>query len=140
MGTKFEMVRGYLLEIGIEITQEHPEEELFIVRDEERGISGLIVDCEDDILVLEQPIFRINVIPEELPIRLLKMNRELVHGAFAMDESGTVVVFRDTLAIEQLDQSEVEASINALELGLAQHGGELLNLIRDNNETSHGAR
>jgi hypothetical protein len=138
MDDKFDAVRTHLVEIGVEIIKEDAEEKLFVVRDEERGISGLIVDCEDDVLVIEQAIFKLNSIPAELSIRLLKMNRELVHGAYALDETGTQVLFRDTLLLQDLDRSELEATINALELGLAQHGSELLKFVESDKQNVVG--
>ena len=41
---------------------------------------------------------------------LLKKNRELVHGAFALDDSGKKVIFRDTLQLENLDMNELQGS------------------------------
>ena len=58
--------------------------------------------------------------------RLLQMNRGLVHGAFVLDETGARLLFRDTLALHNLDLNELESPLNALSLGLAENGGELL--------------
>ena len=58
--------------------------------------------------------------------RLLQMNRTLVHGAFAIDEDGKIVLFRDTLQLENLDHNEVEGTIEALSLALAEHAAELI--------------
>ena len=64
--------------------------------------------------------------PDDLFKRLLQMNRNLVHGAFALDEDAKVVLFRDTLQIENLDRNELESSINALSIALSEYGSELL--------------
>jgi hypothetical protein len=58
--------------------------------------------------------------------RLLQMNRTLVHGAFVLDEEGAKVIFRDTLQLENLDKNELEGSINALSIALAEYAGELI--------------
>jgi hypothetical protein len=58
--------------------------------------------------------------------RLLQMNRTLVHGAFVLDEEGKKVIFRDTLQLENLDKNELESSINALSIALAEYAGELI--------------
>ena len=42
-------------------------------------------------------------------------------GAFVLDESGQRVLFRDTLQLGTLDSNELEASINALSLALAEN-------------------
>jgi hypothetical protein len=58
------------------------------------------------------------------------MNRELVHGAFVLDENGKIVLFRDTLQLANLDLNELEASINALGLGLAMYADELIGFAK----------
>ena len=58
--------------------------------------------------------------------RLLQMNRSLVHGAFVLDEDAKYVFFRDTLQMENLDLNELEGTIQALSLALAENGAELL--------------
>jgi hypothetical protein len=64
--------------------------------------------------------------PGELFRRLLQMNRTLVHGAFALDEDSTMVLFRDTLELEHLDLNEVKGTIKALGLALAEHAAEFI--------------
>lgn len=127
MSPAYEKVKGFILELGLRIYQEVPGEELFIVDDTERGIRKLIIDCEEEVLVLEQLILRL---PPNTPVatyrRLLQMNRSLVHGAFVLDESGERLLFRDTLALDHLDLNELESTLNALSLGLAENGTELL--------------
>jgi hypothetical protein len=54
------------------------------------------------------------------------MNRELVHGAFVLDENEEFILFRDTLQLENLDRNELEATIHALSLALAEYSQELL--------------
>ena len=65
--------------------------------------------------------------------RLLQINRTLVHGAFVLDDEGTTLLFRDTLQLENLDRNELEGSIDALSLGLAEYGGELVAFVRGSN-------
>jgi hypothetical protein len=54
------------------------------------------------------------------------MNRTLVHGAFVLNDEGTKIIFRDTLQLENLDKNELEGSINALSIALAEYAGELI--------------
>ncbi len=126
MGDHFLKVKEYLLELGLEIVEENQDEELFVVKDEERGINNLIIDCEEPILILEQLIM---AVPQKNQLeffkRLLQMNRNLIHGAFAMDEESKFVLFRDTLQLKNLDFNELEGSIMALEMALVEYGDEL---------------
>ena len=127
----FEKVKDYLLELGFSITSEDEAEQLVVIDDESQGIKHLVVDCEDPILILEQFIFNIDgKLDESTSLRLLQMNRDLVHGAFAVDDTGTKVLFRDTLQLENLDLNELEGSINALSLAMAENGEELVSFAR----------
>ncbi len=129
MSENLEKVKNYLLDLELKITHEDEAEELVVVENEEDGIKNLIIDCEPPIVVLEQFIMEAPA-DENFCKRLLQINRTLVHGAFAMDEEGKRVFFRDTLQLENLDFNELEASISALSLAMAEYGGELLEFSR----------
>ena len=60
----------------------------------------------------------------ELFRQLLEYNaRDLVHGSYGLE--GDHVVLTDTLALEDLDFSEFEASFDSITLALASHLGAL---------------
>ena len=124
--THFEKVKNYLLDMGFTFDHEDAGEELVVVNDEDRGVNHLVIDCEDPIVILEQVILKLSTGSADIYKRLLQMNRTLVHGAFALNEEGDTVIFRDTLQLENLDANELEGSIDALSLALAEHGNELL--------------
>ena len=132
MSENLDLVKGYLLDIDLNIVSEDEAEELVVVEDEENGIRNLIIDCEPPIVILEQLIMDAPEVPGEFFKRLLQMNRTMVHGAFVLDdEDGRRVIFRDTLQLEKLDRNELEGSIRSLELALAENGAELLEYITD---------
>ena len=123
----FNTVKEFVLELGFAISSEIPEEEIVIIDDEERGIQSLVIDCEDTVLVLEQLILRLDTaVSAEGLARILQMNRDLVFGAFVLNDDGGALLYRNTLALENLDLNELESTINALSLGLAENGEELL--------------
>ena len=126
----FSKVKQYLEELELEISQEDVEQALFVVNDESRGIHDLLVDCEEELLVIEQMIFPVSGDDAVVYKRLLQMNRELVHGAFVVTDDGGHVLFRDTLQLANLDLNELDASINALGLGLAAFAEELIGFAR----------
>jgi hypothetical protein len=131
MSERFDKVKEYVLELGLRIDEELPAEEMLIAADPERGVHNLIIDCEDELLVLEQLILKLDPrAPADVHRRILQMNRGLVCGAFVLDEQGEGLLFRDTLALTNLDLNELESSINALSLGLAEYGRELLAYAR----------
>lgn len=130
MENYFQKVKNYLLDLELPITIEDLKEEILIVTEESKGFKNLVFDCEDPILVIEQPIMPIPANPDPLFRRLLQMNRELIHGAFVLDEEGRMILFRDTLQLPNLDLNELEASINSLSLAMAEYAEEFLNYSR----------
>ena len=132
MSDAFSTVKDYVLELGFAIEREIPEEEIVIINDEDRGISHLVIDCEDTVLVLEQLIIGLDPeAPAAVYRRLLQMNRELVFGAFVLNEEANALLYRNTLALDNLDLNELESTINALSLGLAENGDELSSFARE---------
>ena len=131
MSENLQKVKDYLEELEFSISSEDVAEELVIIDDEEKGIKNLIIDCEDPVLVLEQVIMDIPQNTEGFFKRLLQMNRTLVHGAFVLDDEGKKVIFRDTLQLENLDKNELESSINALSIALAEYAGELIEFSKN---------
>ncbi len=121
MYENLEKVKAYLSELGFSISSENVEREMVIIDDEEKGIKNLVIDCEEPILVLEQVIMDVPQNTDGFFKRLLQMNRTLVHGAFALDDEGKRVLFRDTLQLENLDKNELEGSINSLSIALAEY-------------------
>lgn len=129
MSPYYEKVIEFAQQLSLEIVHKDDPEELIVVNNEEKGIYNLVIDCEYPILVLEQLIYILKEPSEKHFQRLLQINRNLVHGAFVLDnEEGDKVIFRDTLQLENLDFNEFEGTINALTLGLAEYSDELLSL------------
>jgi len=81
-------------------------------------------------LIIEQHIFNIKNKNEEVYKSLLQKNRDIVHGAFVLDETGERVIFRDTLQIENLDLNELEASLNSLGLLLSEYSEQIINFSK----------
>lgn len=122
----FSKVKEFLLDLSFDIKSEDKQEAILVITDEEKGISNLILDIEDGLLILEQFIFQIkNKDDATLLRRLLELNRSLVHGALVLDEEQRVI-FRDTLQLENIDQNELEASVNAISLMMAEYAEEFI--------------
>lgn len=131
MNTNFDKVKNYLLDLEYRIVSEDSTEEIFIVEKEEDGIINLIIDCEDSIIIIESLLCKLKDKNDGAALRsLLKKNREIVHGAFALDESETQILFRDTLQLHTLDINELEGSINSLKLLLSEYAEELIKLSK----------
>jgi len=122
----FQTVKSYVHDLNMVIVHEDEAQDLLIVEDAERGINNLVIDCEEPILIFEQVIMDVPAHPGNMFYRLLQMNRTLVHGSFALTEDGKRLVFRDTLRLEHLDLNEIQGTIEALSLAMAEHAAELI--------------
>ncbi len=117
----FEKVKGYLLELGHNIVKEFPEEGMFVISNPDHAIDNMVIDCEEDLLLIEQKILEVKVNDPQLFKQLLQANRGLIFGAFALDETGENLLYRDTLELDNLDLNELEGSLTALTMGLVEN-------------------
>ncbi len=123
-------VKDYLLELEYNIISESAQEAFFLISKEDEGIANVIVACNEPILIIESHLFDFNGKNADVMQRLLQINRDIVHGAFALDDTGKKVVFRDTLQLENLDLNELEGSLNSLIMLLGEYGEELINMSK----------
>ena len=130
MSNHLEKVKNYLFELGYEINSEDSDNELVVITDESRGIKDLVIDCEAPILIFEQFIFELKKDEPVVLKKLMQWNREVVHGAFVLDDSGKKVLFRDTLQLENLDLNELEASIDSLSFAMAEYSGDIIKFAK----------
>ena len=131
MESNFEKVKNYLIELDFAIVQEDAEGEVFVVENDTAGIKNLVIACADPILIMEQFLFELSTDAKDVYISLLKKNRDIIHGAFVLDDSGKKVIFRDTLQLENLDLNELEGSLNSLELLLSEYSDELIKFSKN---------
>ncbi|RTQ46832.1 molecular chaperone Tir [Hymenobacter gummosus] len=126
----FATIHRHLLTLGFDIRHADETDGILVVDNPEMGIRNLVLGCGDPLLILEQYLLELPAPSCEVYQRLLTKNRDIIHGAFALDESGRKVIFRDTLQIETLDMSELEAVLNSLSLLLTEFSDELIGFSR----------
>lgn len=126
MKNYYHTTRDYLLELGFHITYQDEKEGIMIIRKENFGIKDLIIGVAPPILIMEQFIFRINNQREMIYRDLLQKNRDIIHGAFVLEESGSRVIFRDTIQIENMDLNELEGSLNSLSLLMSEYSDKII--------------
>ena len=124
--SNFNKVGEYLLELGYNIVIQDTDSEVYVVEKESDGINNLFIGVADPILIIEQYLFTLDNDSSEVFKNLLMKNRDIIHGAFALDEVGDKVIFRDTLQIENLDLNELEGTLNSLGLLLSEYSDELI--------------
>jgi hypothetical protein len=122
----FLKINCYLLELGFDIRHADAQENILVVDKPELGIRNLVVGCGDPLLILEQYLLELPAPSLEIYRQLLQKNRDIIHGAFALDDTGRRLIFRDTLQIDTLDLPELEACVNSLGLLLSEFADELI--------------
>lgn len=127
----FDKVKEYLMELEYSIVKEDRENEVFVVESLEDGIQNLLVGLADPILIIEQYLFDLTNNVGEVSRDLLIKNRDIVHGAFVLDEEGKRVIFRDTLQLENLDLNEIEGSLTSLSLLLSEYMDEIIKFSKN---------
>lgn len=126
----FSLIHRHLLTLGFDIRHADEADGILVVDNPEMGIRNLVLGCGEPLLILEQYLLELPAPSCEVYQRLLTKNRDIIHGAFALDESGRKVIFRDTLQIETLQLSELEAVLNSLSLLLTEFSDELIGFSR----------
>lgn len=127
MKNSFDLVKNYVLELDLDIRHENRERGILVIHKEQEGIVNLVVCVAPPMVIFEQYIFQIGRAPVAGVYQaLLQKNRDIIHGAFAVNESGTKVIFRNTLQVENLDKNEFEATLNSLSLLLSEYAEQII--------------
>lgn len=127
---QFNTIKSHLIQLNFDISSEKPLEGILVINKESEGIKNLVIGVMDPILIMEQFIFNLPKDDASTFKQLLMKNRDIIHGAFVLDESGSRVIFRDTLQLENLDMNELEASINSLSLLLSEYTDQIINFSK----------
>jgi len=122
----FKKIESYISELGYSVSYQSTEKGIFLIESEADGIKNLIIGVAPPILIMEQFIFELKSDDKEIYKSLLKKNRDIIHGAFVLDEAGTKVIFRYTMQVENLDMNEFEGAINSLGLLLSEYYEQII--------------
>jgi len=126
MENSFLKVKNYLQELEYNIVQEDEKEGVLVIEKPSEGINKLFLICADPILILQQYLFEIKREDAAIYKSLLMKNQDIIHGAFAIDDSGKKVLFRDTLQTENLDKNEIDGSLKSLALLLGEYQNKII--------------
>jgi hypothetical protein len=126
MKNYFELVKDFILELDLEIRHENMDSGILVVHKEQEGIVNLVVCVAPPMVIFEQYIFEMGHSPNGIYKALLQKNRDIIHGAFALDETGTRVIYRNTLQVENLDKNEFESTLNSLSLLLSEYAEQII--------------
>lgn len=127
----FDVIKGYLTELELDIKHESKKDCVYIVSNEQDGIVNLIICVAYPIVIFEQYLFEIKTDSPAIYKALLQKNRDIIHGAFVLDDTGRKVIFRDSLQLENLDQNEFGATLNSLSLLLSEYSEQIINFSKN---------
>ncbi|PST44501.1 molecular chaperone Tir [Riemerella anatipestifer] len=127
----FQTIREWLLEWEFQLIYESVDNKVFIIEKETDGIKNMMIAIAPQILIVEQFLFYCKNNKQNIFKELLIKNRDIVHGAFVLDETGEKVIFRNTLQAENLDQNELMSTINSLSLLLSEYSSEMIEYSKD---------
>jgi len=131
MDNYFQKVNEYLLDLGYTISYESQEDGLIVIENESQGIKNLVLVIADPLLIVEQFIVELKNPTADTYKQLMQKSRDVIHGAFVLDESGKKVLFRNTHELENLDLNEIEATFNSLAMLLGEYSNEILKLSKN---------
>ena len=114
-----EKLESYLLDLSL--TYEKQSDDIWIINGEDKGLENVVIMLEDPIVIIRIKVMDIPAGNKaDFYEELLKLNAsDLVHGAYAIE--GDHVLLVDTLEGETMDIEELQASLDAIGLALAQH-------------------
>jgi len=122
----FRKIESFISKLGYSVSYQNEREGIFCIESESDGIKNLIIGVAPPILILEQFIFTLKSDDKEILKSLLIKNRDIIHGAFVLDEEGKRVIFRYTMQVENLDINEFEGALNSLGLLLSEYYEQII--------------
>lgn len=122
----FKKIESFINKLGYSVSYQNEKDGIFCIENEADGIKNLILGVAPPILIIEQYIFTLKSDDTETLKSLLKKNRDIIHGAFVLDEEGRKVIFRYTMQIENIDINELEGALNSLGLLLSEYYEQII--------------
>ncbi len=121
MKTSLDRIDSYMNILGI--INEQISEDVWIIHDPTKGLNQIVVFVDETLVTLRCKTISVEGLDEQQRLKLyetlLKLNLEMVHGAYALEDTSIVVM--DTLELETMDLEEFQASLEAIGLAVAQH-------------------
>lgn len=119
-------ILGYLERMEYRVLYKEESSGILKVSKEEDGIGHLIIGVVPPILIFESFLFDIHQDDLSMYKALLQKNRDMIHGAFVLNNDATKILYRYTLQIENVDFNEFESAINALSFLLSEYATQII--------------
>jgi len=106
--------------INLQLTYDEVSENMWVISDEENNLGNVVIYAEEELVTLRAKVMEIpSENREQYFEELLRLNAEMVHGAYALEEDSVILI--DSLVAPTMDLEEFQASLDSTGLALAQH-------------------
>jgi hypothetical protein len=125
-----EKLESFFVELNL--SYEEKKKNVWVLFGEDKGLENVIIMLEDPIVIIRVKVMDM---PKEnqcaLYEEILRLNAtDMIHGAYALE--GNSVILINTLLAATMDIEELQASIDAIGLALAQHYEKLSGFRKKN--------
>ena len=130
-----EKLEGFF--IRLDLAFEEIGDAMWLITDEENGLSSVVVYAQDDLVTLRAKVMDVPDEDREAFFEeLLRLNAEMVHGAYAIEDTSIILI--DSLELPTMDLEEFQASLDSSGLALAQHYTRLAKYRTPSEEAQSG--
>lgn len=106
--------------INLQLTYEEVGENMWLISDDENNVGYVVVYAQEELVTLRAKVMEVpSENREKYFEELLRLNAEMVHGAYAIEENSVILI--DSLVAPTMDLEEFQASLDSTGLALAQH-------------------
>ncbi|WEK35495.1 MAG: YbjN domain-containing protein [Candidatus Pseudobacter hemicellulosilyticus] len=123
-------IEQFATNAGCQIAYRNGQEGILKIDNPMDGIHNLIIGVAPPILIMEQFLFSFRADNGQMFKQLLQKNRDMIHGAFVINEEGNKVLFRYTMQLENLDFNEFESALNSLGLLLSEYYQQIIDFSK----------
>jgi hypothetical protein len=123
-------IEQFIKDLNYRIAYRSEQDGILKIDNESDGIRNLIIGIAPPILIMEQFLFSFRHDHTEMYKQLLQKNRDMIHGAFVLNEEGNKVLFRYTMQLENLNLNEFEGALNSLSMLLSEYGQQIIDFSK----------
>lgn len=114
-------IEQYLIDMMI--TYQQVDDNLWLLEDEEHTLQGVAIMFAEPLVVIRAEIMDVpkkNLL--ELYTKLLELNAtDIIHGAYALDESCGKIILLNTLQYDTMDYEDFQSALESFSMALAEH-------------------
>jgi hypothetical protein len=123
-------IEKFVADAGCTIVYKNEQDGILKIDNQPDGIHHLIIGIAPPILIMEQFLFSFRADNADMFKQLLQKNRDMIHGAFVINEEGNKVLFRYTMQLENINLNEFEGALNSLGLLLSEYYQQIIDFSK----------